>query len=98
MHFVHIEHVVCWCQNHFLFIGQNNSLKHIGHLSNVSHANTVGMFVEDIQNFACQQSITERILLIQEARISSRFTIVPHAPFINHKRNIFTWVVHVQNS
>ncbi|OPZ40621.1 MAG: hypothetical protein BWY95_02732 [Bacteroidetes bacterium ADurb.BinA104] len=83
------------CQHDLIVFGQNNGLQDIHHLCNVSHADTITVFVKNIHVGRTQQSIAQGVLLIKEAGIGAGFYIVPGSPFVYTKGNSFAGIVPV---
>ncbi|MNJ77858.1 hypothetical protein D3C77_754610 [compost metagenome] len=49
MHFVHIEYMVRWCEDHLVAFCKYHRLKHVNDLSDICHFHTLTIFMENIQ-------------------------------------------------
>ena len=97
MVFVHIKYMISRSFDHLAALGQYHSLQDVDHLGDICHFYTVTVFVEDVQVDPCYQGIPHGTLLIQEARIGSRFYLKPGSPFIDDHSNFFFRVVFVHD-
>ncbi len=97
MLFKHLEYIVCGRKHHFFTVCKSNWLQNINSLRNVSHFNSIRMFVKDVKRKTCYNSITHSIELIKEAGICAWLNIVPCSPFINYKVNSMAWVILAHN-
>ena len=55
------------------------------------------MLVEDIEVDACDECITDSILLIEEARVGAFLNVIPCAPFVNHETDPAVRIVSVHD-
>ena len=97
MVFVHIKYMIGRGLDHFAAFGQDYGLQDVYHLGDVCHFYTITVFVEDVQVDTCYQGIAHGILLIQEARVGSRFYFKPGSPFIDDHSNFFFRIVFIHD-
>ena len=97
MVFVHIKYMIGRGLDHFAAFGQDYGLQDVYHLGDVCHFYAVAVFIKDIQVDTCYQGIPHGTLLIQEARIGSRFYVEPGSPFVDDHAYFFFRVVFIHD-
>ena len=97
MYVIHLEHIVSRSQHHLVSFCQNHRLQYIYYLSNVSHLNSVSIFMEDVQTQRSHKGIAQGILLVKMTADSTRFFIPPGSPFVYHQANLLLRVIFVHN-
>ena len=94
---VHIENVVGWSLDHLLAICEDNRLKNIDHLGNISHLDSVAVLVENIEVDTGNKRISDCVLLIEESRICAWLAVIPGAPFIYNNANLVLFIILIHD-
>src|SRR5690606_37480333 len=62
--FVHVEHVVGGCQDHFFLVGENHRLQYVHRLRDVGHAHAIRVLVKNVEVDGRHQRVAQGVLLI----------------------------------
>ena len=93
----HLEYIVCRGLDHLVAFSKDNCLKNVYELCDVGHLYTLAVLIEDIEVDACDERVTDSVLLVKEARIGAFLNVIPCTPFVDHKTDPAVRVISVHD-